>query len=161
MLEIREANDADFDEIWHIFHEVVEAGESFPFAHNTSKEEAHLAWIKIPTATYVAIIDNQVLGTYYIKPNQSELGAHVCNAGYMVNAAARGQGIGRSMCLHSLDEARKLGFRAMQYNLVVATNESAVNLYKQCGFSIIGTLPESFNHKRLGLVDAHVMYQLL
>ena len=111
--------------------------------------------------TYVAVADGEILGTYYIKPNQPRLGSHVCNAGYMVSAKARGKGIGRSMCAHSLKEAVKLGFKAMQYNLVAATNVHAIQLWKDMGFEIIGTLPKAFNHKTKGLVDAYVMYQLL
>ena len=89
------------------------------------------------------------------------MGAHVCNAGYMVSAKARGKGIGRAMCAHSLKEAVNLGFKAMQYNLVAATNVHAIKLWKEMGFEIIGTLPKAFNHKARGLVDAHIMYQQL
>src|SRR5436305_13454050 len=114
-----------------------------------------------PSATYVALAEGQMVGTYYLKPNQPGLGSHVCNAGYMVKGQARGQGVGRAMGLHSSLEARQAGFRAMQFNLVVATNEGAIKLWQDLGFSIIGTLPRAFNHRRLGLVDALVMYQLL
>ena len=112
-------------------------------------------------ATYVAVEGGEILGTYYIKPNQPGLGAHVCNAGYMVSAKARGKGIGRSMCAHSLKEAVNLGFKAMQYNLVAATNVFAIQLWKDMGFEIIGTLPKAFHHQAKGLVDAHIMYRLL
>jgi ribosomal protein S18 acetylase RimI-like enzyme len=116
--------------------------------------------MELPTATYVAVENKIILGTYYIKPNQPGQGAHVCNAGYMVGAQARGKGIGRELCVHSLREAVNLGFKAMQYNLVAATNVYAVKLWKDLGFEIIGTLPKAFNHKARGLVDAYVMYQL-
>ena len=112
-------------------------------------------------ATYVAVEGGEILGTYYIKPNQPGLGAHVCNAGYMVSAMARGKGIGRAMCAHSLQEAVKLGFKAMQYNLVASTNGFAIQLWKDMGFDIIGTLPKAFNHKTKGLSDAHIMYRVL
>ena len=117
--------------------------------------------MKNPRATYAAYDDGEPVGTYYIKPNQPGLGSHVCNAGYMVAPRARGKGIGRAMCLHSLDEARKLGFKAMQYNLVVCTNRGAVKLWQDLGFKIIGRLPKVFNHSQKGLVDAFVMYQWL
>lgn len=161
MLVIRRASDADFDAIWEIFHEVVSAGETYPFALETTKEEARAIWMQTPTATYVALTEGQMVGTYYLKPNQPSLGSHVCNAGYMVKGQARGQGVGRAMGLHSLQEARQVGFRAMQFNLVVATNQGAIKLWQDLGFSIVGTLPKAFNHRRLGLVDALVMYQLL
>ena len=161
MIEIKLAQDEDFDEIWPIIHEVLEKGDTYPCAANTTKAEAFQIWMKYPKATYIAYSDSEITGTYYIKPNQPGLGSHVCNAGYMVAAKARGKGIGRAMCKHSLDEARKLGFKAMQYNLVVCTNEGAVKLWQDLGFKIIGTLPKAFNHSEKGLVDAFVMYQWL
>ncbi|WP_425061321.1 N-acetyltransferase family protein [Sporomusa carbonis] len=103
--------------------------------------------------------NEQVVGTYFLKPNQPGLGSHVCNAGYIVSFKARGKGIGRTMCEHSLKEARTFGFKGMQYNFVVATNEVAVKLWKKCGFNIVGTLHNAFNHKEKGFVDAYIMYQ--
>src|SRR5436190_20581102 len=138
MLAIRQASDADFDAIWEIFHEVVGVGETYPFVPETTKEEARAIWMQTPTATYVALVEAQILGTYYLKPNQPGLGSHVCNAGYMVKGQTRGQGVGRAMGLHSLQEARQAGFRALQFNLVVATNEGAIKLWQDLGFSIIG-----------------------
>jgi ribosomal protein S18 acetylase RimI-like enzyme len=161
MLEIRTANDQDWDKIWPIVHEVFKGGDTYPYSPETSKEDAHNIWLKTPAATYVAQQSGRIVGTYYIKPNQPGLGSHVCNAGYMVSAAARGQGIGRRMCAHSLEAAVRLGFKAMQYNLVVVTNTTAVKLWQNMGFEIIGTLPRAFNHAQLGLVDALVMYRLL
>ena len=161
MLVIRRASDADFDAIWEIFYEVVQGGDTYPFLPEMTKEEAYQTWMQTPTATFVALAETEVIGTYYLKPNQPGLGSHVCNAGYMVKAQARGQGVGRAMCLDSLEEARQLGFRAMQFNLVVATNQPAVKLWQELGFSIVGTLPKAFNHRRLGFVDALIMYQLL
>lgn len=106
--------------------------------------------------------EKKVLGTYYIKPNQPGLGSHVCNAGYMVSSVARRrQGIGRAMCGHSLQEAVTLGFKAMQFNLVVATNIRAIKLWKEMGFEMIGTLPKAFKHTDKGFVDAHIMYKRL
>ena len=161
MLVSRRASDADFDAIWEIFYEVVQGGDTYPFAPETTKEEAYQIWMQTPTAAYVALAETQIIGTYYLKPNQVGLGSHVCHAGYMVKGQARGQGVGRAMGLHSLEEARQLGFRAMQFNLVVATNQPAVKLWQELGFSVIGTLPRAFNHRRLGFVDALIMYQLL
>ena len=105
--------------------------------------------------------DDVIVGTYYLKPNQPTLGAHVCNCGYIVTETARGQGIASAMCEHSQREAVKRGYRAMQYNLVVSTNEDAVHLWKKLGFVIAGTLPKAFRHERLGFVDAFVMYKQL
>ena len=161
MLEIRQANDNDLDAIWPIFHEIIARGDTYPYPPETDKAAAYDIWMAKPLATYVALLDGQIVGTYYIKANQPGLGSHVCNAGYMVGTQARGRGVARAMCEHSLREAKKLGFRAMQFNLVVSSNEVAVNLWQRLGFSIVGTVPEAFHHQELGYVDALVMYKSL
>ena len=158
---IKIAEEKDWDQIWPIVHEVFGNGDTYAYPPETTKAEAYKIWMKSPSATHIAIQDGKVLGTYYIKPNQPALGSHVCNAGYMVSSKARGQRIGRALCAHSLQEAVKLGFKAMQYNLVVVSNKYAIELWQDMGFEIIGTLPRAFKHKELGLVDAHVMYRLL
>ena len=99
--------------------------------------------------------------SYFIKPNQPGQGAHVCNCGYVVAPTAQGQGVASLMCEHSQQQAVAMGFRAMQFNLVVATNEGAVRLWQRLGFRIVGTLPGAFRHRALGAVDAHVMYKAL
>lgn len=161
MIEIRSATDSDFEQIWLIFSEVVSLGDTYAFSPNTSKSEAYHIWMEVPQVTYVAVKTNQILGTYYIKPNQIGLGSHVCNAGFMVATSARGEGIGRLMGEHSLIEARNLGFKAMQFNFVVSTNQSAIKLWQRLGFKIVGTLPNAFQHQTLGFVDVYVMYQEL
>jgi L-amino acid N-acyltransferase YncA len=141
---------------------VFRSGETYPFSPEITESEAHDVWVKAPAATYVATNENnEIVGTYYIKPNQPALGAHVCNCGYVVAETARGRGIASQMCQHSQEEATKLGFRAMQYNLVVSTNQAAVHLWQKHGFEIIGTVPEAFRHPTQGLVDAHIMYKKL
>ncbi len=161
MIEIHTATVADWPGIWEIFQRVVESGETYPYAPNTTEDDAKALWIDRPQATYAAVEGGSVIGTYYLKPNQPELGAHVCNAGYMVHPGARRRGVGRKLCAHSLDEARRLGFTAMQYNLVVVTNEGAIRLWTEMGFRTIGILPGAFRHAALGFVDALVMYRRL
>ena len=161
MITIRRAEDADFDAIWRIFNQVVQQGDTYTYDPGTTKDQAHSIWISREHSTYVACIDNQILGTYILKPNQPGLGSHVANAGYMVGIEGRGKGIGKAMCEHSLQEARRMGFTAMQFNMVVSTNESAIALWQKLGFSIVGTLPQAFRHKELGLVDAYVMHRFL
>lgn len=161
MLEIKPAKKEDFEIIWPIIHEVFRRGDTYAFAPDTTKEEGFKIWMETPMATYIAASDGKTVGTYFIKANQPGLGAHVCNAGYIVSASARGKGIGGSLCEHSLLEARKLGFRAMQYNLVVSTNIKAIKLWQRCGFTIVGTLPKAFNHSEQGFIDAFIMYRLL
>ena len=161
MPHIRSAEARDREAIWQIFRDVVAEGTTYAYPPDTSRAEALRLWMEAPRACYVAEREGQVRGTYYLKENQPGRGAHVCNAGYMVHADARRQGLGRAMCAHSLDEARRMGFAAMQYNLVVATNEAAIQLWKDMGFEIIGTLPQAFDHAERGRVDAHVMYRQL
>ena len=161
MITIRPVEDADFDAIWRIFNQVVQQGDTYTYDPGTTKDQAHSIWISREHSTYVACIDNQILGTYILKPNQPGLGSHVANAGYMVGIEGRGKGIGKAMCEHSLQEARRMGFTAMQFNMVVSTNESAIALWQKLGFSIVGTLPQAFRHKELGLVDAYVMHRFL
>jgi ribosomal protein S18 acetylase RimI-like enzyme len=162
LITIRVFQEHDWTETWKVIAPVFRAGETYAFSPDITAEEAYRVWIEAPAATFVAVdSDNVIVGTYYIKPNQPALGAHVCNCGYIVDEHARNQGLASLMCEHSQTQAVAMGFLAMQYNLVVATNESAVRLWKKHGFEIIGTLPKSFRHSRFGLVDAHIMYKLL
>ena len=161
MVEIRQADDSDFGRIWTIFQKVVSKGDTYAFSPDTTRTEAYQLWMKSPTATYVAVQEGEVIGTYYVKPNQPGLGSHVCNAGFMVDFKAQGQGIGRALGEHSLIEAKKFGFKAMQFNFVIVNNKGAVKLWLKLGFSIIGTLPKAFQHKELGFVDVFVMYKFL
>ncbi len=118
-------------------------------------------WFANGTRTYVAEHDGKIVGSYILRSNRPGLGDHVANAGFMVDPAGRGLGIGRAMGEHALGEARRLGYRAMQFNFVISTNEPAVHLWQQLGFRIVGTLPGAFRHARKGSVDAYVMYRSL
>jgi RimJ/RimL family protein N-acetyltransferase len=162
MIKIHAFEEKDWSAIWRIIEPIFRAGETYPFSPDITEVEARRVWIELPSATFVAVNENfEVLGTYYIKPNQPALGAHVCNCGYIVAENARGKGLASEMCKHSQREAISLGFQSMQYNLVVSTNEGAVRLWKRNGFEIVGTLPKAFRHMRLGFVDAFVMYKQL
>jgi L-amino acid N-acyltransferase YncA len=158
---IRLARQADEDAIWNIFHAVVASGDTYVFDPHMPREEALAYWLRPDTHTYVAEREGRVVGTYILKSNQPALGSHVANAAFMVSPIARGAGVGKRMGDHCLAEARRLGFRAMQFNLVVSTNEAAVRLWKHLGFRIIGTLPEAYRHSQHGFVDAYVMFQTL
>jgi ribosomal protein S18 acetylase RimI-like enzyme len=162
MTEIRRFEEGDWPAIWEIMEPVFRAGETYPLPLDITEPEARKIWVETPTAAFVAVDDNnQVLGTYFIKPNHQGPGAHVCNCGYIVSEKARNQGIASEMCQHSQCEATARGFEAMQFNMVVSTNTGAVKLWKRLGFKIAGTLPQAFRHPRLGLVDAFVMYKQL
>ena len=160
-MEIRQFQKSDWPQLWAMIEPVFRAGETYPYSPDISEQEAQQNWIETPQETWVAIENDEILGSYYIKPNQPGLGAHVCNCGYIVSEKARGKGIAASMCQHSQKQAVKLGFRAMQYNLVVATNEGAIALWKKLGFQVVGTLLNAFNSRKDGFVDALVMYKEL
>ena len=162
MTTIRTVTANDWTAIWPIIEPVFRAGETYVFSPDISEEDAHHVWIEVPQATYVAVDENGViLGTYYIKPNQPGLGSHVCNCGYIVGSQARGRGIATLLGQHSQAEAKRLGFRGMQYNFVVSTNTVAVRLWQKLGVEIVGTLPNAFNHPTHGFVDAFVMFKQL
>jgi L-amino acid N-acyltransferase YncA len=160
-MQIRAATNADCDAIWNIFHEIVIAGDTYAFDPAMSRGEALAYWFRSDTRTYVAENDGRVVGTYILRPNQSGPGCHIANAGFMVTSIAQGSGMGRAMAEHCLSEARRMGFRAMQFNFVVSTNTAAIHLWKQLGFEIVGTLPGAFRHPEKGYVDVYVMYRSL
>lgn len=160
-MDIREANEQDFENIWPIFHEVVSAGETYAYDPDTTQAQALELWVRVPRKTFVCEEDGQILGTYYLKTNQPGFGNHVSNCGYMVSSKARGRGVARKLCEHSQKSAKTLGYKAMQFNFVVSTNEVAVQLWRKLGFQVVGTLPKAFNHPVLGFVDVYVMYQWL
>ena len=160
-MTIRQAVEADFEGLWLILREVIERGDTFAYDPATTKEQGRTIWMETPVATYVAEVDGVVAGSYVLRKNQPGRGSHVANAGYMVSRDQRGRGIGRAMCEHSLTEARCMGFRSMQFNLVVSTNERAVRLWESCGFRVLCELPEAFLHPEKGYVGACLMHRYL
>lgn len=160
-MKIRPAQAHDDDAIWGIIGPTIHAGETYALSRDMSRTDALAYWRSPAHEVFVAERDGEVLGTYYMRPNQQGGGAHVANCGYMTAAAASGRGVARAMCMHSLDHARARGFRAMQFNFVVASNARAIALWQSFGFEIVGRLPEAFAHPRLGPVDAVVMYRKL
>ena len=161
MVSIRDASEADREAVWAIFRAVVADGDTYAFDSDMPRLEALAYWFDPAARTYVAEGDGRVVGTYMLKPNQPGLGSHVANAGFMVSAAARGHGVGRAMGEHCLGEARRLGYRAMQFNFVVSTNQIAIRLWERLGFRTVGTLPGAFRHRTEGFVDALVMFRSL
>ena len=160
-LAIRPATAADHAAIWALLEPVIRAGEEFAVPRDGALADALAYWSPPGAEVFVAEDAGRVVGSYCLRPNHRGGGAHVANCGYVTALHARGRGVARAMCRHSLDRARARGFRAMQYNLVVSTNERAVRLWQAMGFSIVGRLPGAFAHPALGDVDAFVMYQAL
>ena len=153
---------ADWPAVWALLEPVFRAGETFPHDPAISEAEALQAWVEQSQAVMVAVdATDALVGTYYLRPNSLALGAHVANAGYVVAGHCRRQGIGSRLCQHSLQAARRLGFRLMQFNLVVSTNTAGIRCWQRNGFQVVGTLPGAFRHRQRGYVDALVMVQAL
>jgi len=160
-MQVRPAQARDNDAIWGIIGPTIRAGETYALPRDMSRADALAYWKSPGHEVFVAEHDGMVLGTYYMRANQHGGGSHVANCGYMTAAQASGRGVARAMCAHSLAHARARGYRAMQFNLVVSSNERAVALWQSFGFEIVGRLPAAFEHPRLGPVDAVVMYRML
>jgi len=184
-IKIRSATTKDHDAIWKIFHEIISAGDTYSLDPRMSREEALAYWFRADTQTYVAELHRQsvgeavgfpgtatpsptggmkdqvIVGTYILRPNQSGGGSHVANAAFMVASDAQGTGVGRTMAVHCLHEARQSGFRAMQFNYVISTNTPAIRLWQELGFEIVGTLPGAFRHPEKGYVDVYMLFRSL
>ena len=160
-LQIREIHADGFERAWPVFHEVIASGDTYSYPPDLDRDTARAWWTTSPSRCFVAERDSEVLGLYMLRPNQPGLGDHVANAGYMVSARARGQGIASALCEHSMDEARRAGFTAMQFNFVVSSNEGAVRLWQRHGFAIVGRVPGAFRHATLGATDVYVMHRAL
>ena len=161
MLEIRKATEADKPQVWEIIKAVIATGDTYVFYPDSPQEKMLDYWFAADKHTFVALSENKIVGTFFLKDNQPDLGSHVANAGYMVAPEAKGMRVGRTMAEFSLAEARRLGYRAMQFNFVVKSNEPAVKLWLALGFEIIGEIPEAFQHKENGLTNALIMYRKL
>jgi L-amino acid N-acyltransferase YncA len=158
---IRRATAADAAAIWRIFQAVVAPGDTYSFTSDTTERDAVEYFLGAGITTFVIEDDRKVIGLYKLVPNHSGRGSHVANASFMVDPDAQGRGAGRALGEHCLDEARRQGYDAMQFNFVVSTNAAGVALWKNLGFNIVGTLPKAFEHATLGKVDAYVMHRFL
>ncbi|ABS62147.1 GCN5-related N-acetyltransferase [Parvibaculum lavamentivorans DS-1] len=160
-MQISQATRNDDDAIWRTIEPAIRAGETYPLPRDLTREGGLAYWWTPGHEVFMAEEGGDILGTYYLRANTGGGGAHVANCGYMTSPEARGRGVARAMCLHSLDRARARGFRAMQFNFVISTNEAAVHLWQSCGFEIVGRLPGAFSHPSKGYVDALVMYRMI
>lgn len=161
MVYVRVAGSADRNAIWTILQPIIRAGETYALPRNWTEEQALAYWFSAENTVFVAESDGEVVGTYCLRANQKGGGSHVANCGYVTASWAAGLGVARAMCAHSLDHAKAQGYRAMQFNFVISSNERAVRLWQSFGFEITGRLPRAFLHPVLGYVDAFVMYREL
>jgi len=162
--QIRVATDADWPAIWPFFHDIVTARETYTYDPDLSFEQARAMWMVTAPRSRVTVAvdaDGTVLGTANMYPNRPGPGSHVSSASFMVSPAARGRGVGRLLCEDMIAWSGQEGFRSIQFNAVVETNEPAVHLWQALGFRIAGTVPEAFQHAKLGYVGLHVMYRPL
>ena len=160
-MDIREATDLDVPAVREIFAAAVAGGDALAPAPGTAEAAFEPYWRTPGARTFVAMLEQRIAGAYMLRPNAPGLGDHVANAGYIVAPAFRGRGVASAMCAHSLDAARAAGFRAMQFNFVVATNAVAVELWKRHGFAVVGRVPRAFRHVALGEVDILIMHKTL
>jgi ribosomal protein S18 acetylase RimI-like enzyme len=160
-MRVRAATLEDHDSVWRILEPVIRVGETYTLPRDMSRDAALVYWFANGHEVFVAEEEGRLVGTYFLRANQAGGGAHVANCGYITASWATGKGVARAMCAHSLDHAKARGFRAMQFNFVVSSNERAVRLWKSFGFEIVGCLPQAFLHPVNGYVDAYVMYRLL
>jgi ribosomal protein S18 acetylase RimI-like enzyme len=158
---VRAATAAHENAIWEILEPTIRAGETYTLPRDMAREAALVFWFAPGHEVFVAEENGKILGTYFLRPNQKGGGSHVANCGYITAPHATGRGVARAMCLHSLDHAKNRGFRAMQFNFVVSSNERAVRLWQSLSFEIVGRLPEVFLHPTIGYVDALVMFRKL
>ena len=161
MVEMRKATEADKPAVWRIIKAVIDGGDTYTFDPETPEQEMIAFWFSPEKHVYVAEENGEILGTYWLKANQPGLGDHVGNGGYMVSPDAKGKGIGKQMALHSIEEGRRIGYHAIQFNFVVKSNTAAVNLWKSVGFEVIGEIPDAIRHKQNGLTNAYIMYRRL
>jgi ribosomal protein S18 acetylase RimI-like enzyme len=161
MAEIRKAVEEDKPAVWSIMKAVIAGGDTYVFDPETSEEEMLAYWFSPEKHVYVVEDGGKVLGTYWLKSNQPGLGDHIGNGAYMVSPDAKGKGIGKLMALHSIDEGKRIGYHAIQFNFVVKSNTAAVNLWKSVGFEVIGEIPDAIRHSKNGLTNAYIMYRKL
>ena len=166
-MSIRAAGAADWPLIWPIFAAIVAAGETYAYPEDLTSDAARVLWMEPPPGHTVVAVDDdpdargRLLGSAKMGPNRPGRGAHVATASFMVDPAARGRGVGRALGRYAVDWARSSGYRGMQFNAVVETNTVAVALWQSLGFEILATVPDAFDHARLGPVGLHVMYRAL
>jgi L-amino acid N-acyltransferase YncA len=162
-LTIREARPEDWEAIWPFFRRIVTAGETYAYDRDMSEAEGRRMWMIGPPGRTVVATDDAggVAGTANMYANRGGPGSHVASASFMVDPDHAGHGVGRALGEHMIDWARESGFRAIQFNAVVETNQAAVALWRSLGFEVLATVPEAFDHPRHGYVGLLIMHRFL
>ena len=160
-MQIRRAEASEWPVIWSMLQPAIAAGETLALPRDGDESIGRAYWSSPEKTNFLAVDGDAILGTSYVRANQQGGGAHIANCGYLTAEAARGRGVARALCAHSIEYCRSVGFKAIQFNFVVSTNEPAVHLWHAFGFDVLARLPKAFDHPRLGLVDALVMWKSL
>lgn len=158
-LKFRPAHATDRKALWDIIRPIIRKGGTYAFSPDITEQEMMDYWMGTDKRIFVAEMEGEIVGTFFIKANQPDMGNHVCNAGFMVAEEHAGKGIGRQMGIFALEEAKRLGYLAMQFNFVISTNLAAIKLWQDLGFNILGEVPEAYRHPEKGLVAVYVMYR--
>ena len=158
-VEIRDATDADWPEIYRFYSQIMDEGRTYAYPAGQSLGEARSWWMEPPPSRVtVAIEDEKIVGSAKMGPNRPGRGAHIATGSFLVDPASRRQGAGRALGEDAIGWCREQGYHGIQFNAVVEVNEPALRLWKALGFEVIGTVPEAFDHPDHGLVGLHVMY---
>ena len=160
-IKITPATPADEARIWALLQPVFSAGDTYAVDPLIDREAAIAYWMEADKTAFILRIEGQAVGTYYIRPNQPGGGAHICNCGFITAPSARGKGVARRMLEHALIEAKQQGYRAMQFNFVLASNQRALAIWQRNGFATIGRIPQAFLHPKQGYVDALILHRSL
>ena len=160
-INITPATWADEERIWALLQPVFSAGDTYAVDPLIDREAAIAYWMEADKTAFILSIEGQAFGTYYIRPNQPGGGAHICNCGFITAPSARGKGVARRMLEHALIEAKQQGYRAMQFNFVLASNQRALAIWQRNGFVTIGRIPQAFLHPKQGYVDALILHRSL
>jgi GNAT superfamily N-acetyltransferase len=158
-MQIRPAREADWPLIYPFFSAIVAEGRSYAYPDRLSMAEARPLWMEEPPGrTVVAVDGSTVLGSAKMGPNRPGRGAHIATGSFMVDPGQQTRGVGRALGEHVVSWAREAGYRGIQFNAVVETNEAAVRLWQALGFRILTTVPGAFDDAEHGYVGLHVMF---
>ena len=160
-IKITPATSADEERIWALLQPVFSAGDTYAVDPLIDRDAAIAYWMEADKTAFILRVEGQAVGTYYIRPNQPGGGAHICNCGFITAPSARGKGVARRMLDHALIEAKQQGYRAMQFNFGLASNQRALAIWQRNGFATIGRIPQAFLHPKQGYVDALILHRSL